>query len=66
MPEYQYLKQIHDINGSIHKSYLLAQDKKQNYGVLWKISVALVMQKYFFLRNYMNTETNYCEEVKNI
>ena len=66
MPEYQYLRQIHDINDSIHKSYLFAQDKKQNYGLFWKISVVLVMHKYLFLRKYMNTETNYCEEVKNI
>ena len=39
MPENQYLKQIHGIIDSICKSYLFAQDKKQNYGVLWKIGV---------------------------
>ena len=44
VPENSYLRQIHGIIDSFRKSYLLAQAKKQNYGVFWKIQYSLQLK----------------------
>ena len=51
MPENSCLRRIHDIVNSIRMSYLFAQAKKENYGVvLWQFyeTACLVIQKYIF------------------